>query len=52
MDLLKGYIENDIVTPSFKNLIKLNPDLTVDQTFNVGTGFNQILFRFLYNRTT
>jgi uncharacterized delta-60 repeat protein len=40
---IQGYIENDIVTP-FKNLIKLNPDLTVDQTFNVGTGFNQILY--------
>ncbi len=38
-----GYIENDIVT-SYKNLIKLNSDLTVDTSFNVGTGFNEILY--------
>jgi len=38
-----GYVENDIPT-TFKNLIKLNPDLTIDTNFNVGVGFDEILY--------
>jgi len=38
-----GYIENGIAT-TYKNLIKLNVDLTIDTIFNVGTGFNEILY--------
>ena len=40
---IDGYIENGIIT-TYKNLIKLNIDLTLDTTFNVGTGFNEILY--------
>lgn len=38
-----GYMQNDVPT-SYKHLIKLNSDLTIDNTFNVGTGFNEILY--------
>lgn len=38
-----GYIENGIVT-SYKDLIKLNIDLTIDTSFNVGIGFDEILY--------
>ena len=38
-----GYIENGIPT-AYKNLIKLNIDLTIDTIFNVGTGFDEILY--------
>lgn len=38
-----GYIENGIAT-TYKNLIKLNLDLTIDTSFDVGTGFDEILY--------
>lgn len=38
-----GYIENGIPT-TYKNLVKLNLDLTLDTSFNVGTGFDEILY--------
>lgn len=38
-----GYIENDVPV-NFKNLIKLNSDLTVDAFFNTGIGFNEVLY--------
>jgi len=37
------YEESGLLT-SYKNLVKLNPDLTLDTSFNVGTGFNEILY--------
>ena len=37
----EGYVENDIPTV-FKNLIKLNLDLSIDPSCNVGTGFDEI----------
>ena len=38
-----GYEENGIVT-GYKNLIKLNIDLTIDTSFDVGIGFDEILY--------
>lgn len=38
-----GYEENGIFT-LYKNLIKLNIDLTLDTNFNVGIGFDEILY--------
>jgi len=38
-----AYDENG-ATVAYKGLIKLNEDLTVDTSFNVGTGVNQILY--------
>ena len=38
-----GYKETDIDTTSH-DLIKLNIDLTIDHSFDVGVGFNQILY--------
>jgi len=38
-----SYSESGLIT-TFKHLIKLNLDLTVDISFDVGTGFNQILY--------
>lgn len=38
-----GYVENGIIT-SYKNLIKLNIDLTIDTSFDVGIGFDEILY--------
>lgn len=37
------YEETGVVTNS-KHLVKLNIDLTIDDTFNVGVGFNEILY--------
>jgi hypothetical protein len=36
-----GYSENNT---SSKGIIKLNQDLTIDKSFNVGTGFNTVLY--------
>jgi len=38
-----GYVENDIPT-LYKNLVKLNLDLTLDTSFDVGVGFDEILY--------
>lgn len=38
-----GYTETGVVTTK-KNLIKLNQNLTIDNSFNIGTGFNEILY--------
>lgn len=38
-----GYIESGIEVGK-KHIIKLNVDLSVDNSFNVGTGFDQILY--------
>lgn len=38
-----GYTETGVVTTK-KHLIKLNSNLTIDNSFDIGTGFDQILY--------